>query len=387
MRILFLTYSVDITGADLSMLALAEGLGLPCLIASLSSGPFLELARSRGLEIEHVSTGGSLLAMRSKTPLVRRIFSLHQLPALVFRIAKLAHSYDVVYVNAKKAVVIGGLAARIAGRHMVWHQRDIVAARSETNLRNRLSERILVAALNAFASRVFSVSRAAADTLIASGAKPWLVRIILNGVDPAEYGQAIRIDNIRSELGVPAGMPLIGCFGQLLPWKGQEVLLEAMKSLPTAHALIVGGAVQDNPGYAQGLMQRAQTPELAGRVHFLGRRSDVGALMRSVDIVVHPSTAFDPCPRVVIETLHAGTPVVATAVGGVPEIVRDGSNGLLIPPGDAQALACALRQLIDDPSLARMLADQGKTDALARLTIARVVDDVGQALGELASSK
>ncbi|TNY26882.1 glycosyltransferase family 4 protein [Fulvimonas soli] len=383
MKILFLTYSVDITGADLSMLALAEGLGLPCLIASLSDGPFLELARSRGLEVERVSAGGSLLAMRSKTSLIRRIFSLHQLPALAFRIAKLAHNYDVIYVNAKKAVVIGGLAARIAGKHMIWHQRDIVAVCSGTNWRNRLSERILVAALNTFASRVFSVSHAAADTLVTSGAKPELVRIILNGVDPAKYGQAARIDNIRSGLGIPADAPLIGCFGQLLPWKGQEVLLEAMRNLPTAHALIVGGATQDNPDYAQSLMQQARAPELAGRVHFLGRRSDIGALMHSVDIVVHPSTAFDPCPRVVIETLHAGTPIVATAVGGVPEIIRDGSTGLLIPPGDALALACALHRLLDDPPLARMLANQGKADALARLTLARVVNDVGQALGEL----
>src|SRR5439155_14108472 len=88
---------------------------------------------------------------------------------------------------------------------------------------------------------------------------------------------------------------------------------------------------------------------LAGRTRFLGLRKDVPALIAASDVVVH-SSLREGLPRVVLETLHAGTPLVATAVGGVPEVVKDGVNGLLVPASDAPALAAAIASALDDPA-------------------------------------
>ena len=139
---------------------------------------------------------------------------------------------------------------------------------------------------------------------------------------------------LRAQLGLPTGR-LIGIFGRLTRWKGQHIALEALRSLPGVHLVIVGEALftEDDRAYREELQRTAEEPGLQGRVHFLGFRSDVTALLQAMDVVVHCSVAAEPFGRVIVESMLAGTPVVATRGGGVDEIITDGQDGFLVPPG------------------------------------------------------
>ncbi len=119
-------------------------------------------------------------------------------------------------------------------------------------------------------------------------------------------------------------------------------------------ALIIGGGRREAE-----MRQLAQELGLAGRVHFLGQRPDIPDLLGALDIFVLPSHS-EGVSLALLEAMAAGLPVIATAVGGLPEVVTDGVNGLLIPPQDPEALAQALARLLDDPALAKKLGENAR---------------------------
>ena len=160
---------------------------------------------------------------------------------------------------------------------------------------------------------------------------------------------------MRASLGLPEGF-LFGVFSRLAPWKGQRVALDALAQMPGAHCAIVGGALFGEDAYERSLREAAQEMGIADRVHFLGHRGDVPRLMSAMDAVVHPSVDPEPFGRTLVEAMLCRVPVVAARTGAVPEILDEGRAGLLVPPGDAAALASSLcRVMAGDVALSAML--------------------------------
>jgi glycosyltransferase involved in cell wall biosynthesis len=160
-------------------------------------------------------------------------------------------------------------------------------------------------------------------------------------------------------------------FGRIAPWKGQHVFVEALALLvqqyPTVHGLIAGAAEGDSgAAYALEVQAAIDALGLAGRLHMLGFRADVPDLLAAVDCVAHCSVAPEPFGRVIIEGMAAGRPVVAAAAGGALEIIADGVDGLLTPPGDVRALAQALGRLLADPAEAARLGQAGRATVAQR---------------------
>ncbi|MBY0396427.1 MAG: glycosyltransferase family 4 protein, partial [Thermoleophilia bacterium] len=178
------------------------------------------------------------------------------------------------------------------------------------------------------------------------------VEVVPNGADtrvfaPREAAEA------RRRLGVPDGGPVISYVGKLVPRKGVDILIEAMGILQRRQGgapLLVAAGIGE---LREPLEARAAALGVADRVRFVGKvpHDDVGWWMAAGDVFVLPSLS-EGLPTVVCEAMNCGRPVVATAVDGTPEIVRDGETGLLVPPSDARALADALARLVDDPALA-----------------------------------
>jgi glycosyltransferase involved in cell wall biosynthesis len=336
----------------------------------------------------HVSVirgNNGLLSLAKETPLPKRLWAAVDLPRIVHRTAAQAKWADVVYVNSKKALLFGIFAARMVQRPVIWHQRDAMDVPSTLSLRARLSESMLVGLLNRYAARVISVSQATADSFVAAGGRADLPVVIHNGVDPAPYLAPLDPVAVRLGAGLPANVPLVGCFGRLTEWKGQAVLLDALARLPGVHAALVGGPLFGESSYEAALRRQAERLGVAKRVHFLGHRDDVAALMRAMDVVVHTSTKFEPFGRVIVEGMLSERPVVATKIGGVPELVEDGVNGLLVPPKDPAALAAALDRVITDGALADRLAAAGRERALRSFTLDRVVREVAGLIHEVAA--
>jgi glycosyltransferase involved in cell wall biosynthesis len=174
-------------------------------------------------------------------------------------------------------------------------------------------------------------------------------------------------------------------FGRLHAWKGQQVAIDALAQLPADSALwIVGAPLFGEHAFAAELEAQAARLGVASRVRFLGFRDDIPALMRAADLVVHTSTWPEPFGRVVVEGMLAGRPVVATAGGGVGEIVTDGVTGMVVPPSDAAALARAVAALRADPARAAAMAAAGAAHARAAFGVTAMVRGVRAVLDEAA---
>jgi glycosyltransferase involved in cell wall biosynthesis len=205
--------------------------------------------------------------------------------------------------------------------------------------------------------QVCAVSVAIGDAAAALGTPRRPVRTVANGADTRVFMPRTTAE-ARARLGVPDEGPVISYVGKLVPRKGVDTLIEAMGILGRraggAPLLVAAGI----GGMREGLERRAAELGVADRVRFVGKvaHDDVGWWMAAGDVFVLPSLS-EGLPTVVCEAMNCGRPVVATAVDGTPEAVRDGETGILVPPRDAPALATALARVLDDPALAARMGE------------------------------
>ncbi|MBI3087370.1 MAG: glycosyltransferase family 4 protein [Candidatus Omnitrophica bacterium] len=188
---------------------------------------------------------------------------------------------------------------------------------------------------------------------------PSKTTVIHNGIALQPFSAALNGASRR------AARPTVVCVSNFAPFKGHEVLVEALRRLTSPNpvrCLMVG----DGP--TRGRIERAvQAAGLSQAVEFLGFRDDVPAILREADAVVLPSH-WEPFGLVILEAMAAGVPVVATAAGGVPEIVTDGETGLLVPPGDARAMAQAVARVLSEEPLRQRLVAQAAELVRTRFT-------------------
>jgi glycosyltransferase involved in cell wall biosynthesis len=164
------------------------------------------------------------------------------------------------------------------------------------------------------------------------------------------------------------GNPLVGIVGRLEAWKGQEVFLRAAARISASNRgtvfAVIGGVTPDkDQAYLSRLLTLAKELRLDGRVHFVGHATDVFPWFDALDVCVH-ATDGEPFGLVLVEAMALGKPLVATALGGPVEIVEEGVSGLLVPPGDDEALAEAICRLLSDTAFAARLAEGGRRRAL-----------------------
>jgi glycosyltransferase involved in cell wall biosynthesis len=168
--------------------------------------------------------------------------------------------------------------------------------------------------------------------------------------------------DVRAELGIAAGTPVLVVLARLHPQKALRVMIDALARVcavrPDATLLIAGGPLEGNPE-ADRLREQAERLGLGGAVRLLGRRDDVPDVLAAADIGVM-SSRYEGTPLAVLDYMEAGLPVVATDVGGVAELVQHDRTGVLVPPGDPAALADALLGLLGDPAERRRLGEAGR---------------------------
>ncbi|HEU4370454.1 MAG TPA: glycosyltransferase family 4 protein [Methylomirabilota bacterium] len=220
--------------------------------------------------------------------------------------------------------------------------------------------------------RVIAVSEAARTFLIRGKGYPGAkVTVVPNGRDLSVFQPGHAREAARKELGLDRAVPLVGVVGRLEAQKGHAHLLDAwpavMRELPDARLLLVGD------GSLRGALEaQARARGVGDAVIFAGFRADVPRMLDALDVLCLPSL-YEGMPLTAIEASAMARPVVATAVDGTPEVVRDGRTGRLVPPADPPALARALLELLRDPDGARRMGEAGRRWARLRFDLDRQV--------------
>jgi glycosyltransferase involved in cell wall biosynthesis len=336
--------------------------GIPCrvvpeLIENLSRNP-----RAR-------SSAGAIVA------------NLRGLPRAVRRLRELAREQgaSLLYGQGTWANYLVALAAGdgTAGLEAVWHVRNnhappVTRAIVRTLARTRAVRAVI--AVSASAARPY-------------GGLDLRLEVVHNGVDRAVCDAAMARPALRALLGLGREVVLAGFAGRLVPHKGLDTLLRAVRAVaekqPGLHLAVIGGtplhARRDVLGE---LRERVRSWGLGSRIHLPGYLPGVEPMIADLDLLVVPSTFPDPCPRVVVEGLSLGVPVVASRIGGIPELVRDGVDGVLLPPGDEVALARALEDLAGDAPRRAAMAQAALARARTTFDAARVAARVAAIIRE-----
>jgi glycosyltransferase involved in cell wall biosynthesis len=381
-RLLFLDHAGVLGGAELSLLDIVRAFRRQSRVVLFEDGPFREALADAGVETTVLASPAAVGAVARTGGIGRDVRAVPGVLSHARRVARLAREADVVYANSQKAMVIGAVAAALARKPLMWHLRDLMTAEHFSTLHRTVAVRV-----GGQARRVIANSDATRRAFVEAGGPPDRTVTVHNGIDGAPY-EASRPERraaLRRSLGI-GGAPLVGVFSRLARWKGQHVAIEALGYLPGAHLVLVGDALFDaDRPYAGGLRRQAAEAGLGDRVHFVGFRHDVPDWLHTVDVVAHTSTAPEPFGRVIVEGMLAGRPVVAAAAGGALEIVDPERTGVLVPPGDASALAVELHDLLFHPSRAAHLARAGRAEARRRFSLGALIDGVRREIGAVLS--
>jgi len=219
--------------------------------------------------------------------------------------------------------------------------------------------------------RLVAISRAVKQSLVDSGFHPDEVDLVHSGIHPPERVDGAR-GSVLEEFGLPSGTRLAVCVANLVPVKGHIILIEAMRRLigrwPDLRLLLAGeGALR------QQLEQSSREAGLAGRIIFAGFRTDIARLLSAAHLAVCPSRT-EGLGLAILDSLALELPLAASRAGGIPEIVRHEETGLLVPPGEPEALANALDRLLTDRELAVRLGRNGRRLVLERFSVRAMVE-------------
>lgn len=377
-KILFIDHTAVMGGAELSLLDLASAYADRCKVLLFKEGILQERLEQLGVEVGIISASETMLNLRASGGL-NSIVLISEFWRLADAIAEAAVGYDLIVANSQKAFVVTALASIKKKVPLFWYLRDILTARHFS----QINRRVAVFLANKFATRVIVNSRATGEAFIAAGGKKDLIELVYNGFDARRFDMVTTedVNIIRSEIGV-TNATLIGLFSRFSYWKGQHILLEAVRKLPEVRVILVGKALFGEEDYVSELKSLLEKPDLKGRIHLLGFRDDIPALMKACDIIVHASTEPEPFGRVIVEGQLAQKPVIASAAGGALEIIDDGINGYLFPPENAIALRQLIQKLIDDRSLAKDIGQRGYESAKEKFSLENTLDSFAEAIAE-----
>lgn len=281
----------------------------------------------------------------------------------------------VVATQAPRATLVAAPLAK-------WQRARVVeTAYGGDRTRARLMPRRMVAR---FVDRAIAVSEAARAALIAAGYPADRIVVVPNGRDLSTLRPGIGREAVRRELGLERTVPVVGIVGRLESHMGHAELLEAWPSVvaefPAARLLVIGhGSLRSR------LEARARDLGVADRIRFVGARTDGARVLDAVDVLALPATS-EGLALSAIEASALGRPVVATAIDAMPDVLREGRTGRLVPPGDPAALSRAIRGVLRDPLGAQRMGRAGRDFVLDRFSLDRQVASTARVYRDLAGT-
>jgi len=285
---------------------------------------------------------------------------------------------DVIHTHMYRADVVGTKAAMLLAE--TGHRRPYVVSTVHSSRFRSREDRELLRQLTPRMDQLVAVSRSIEAKIADEHRTGAPVRLIYNGVDLQRYDHQGPCCTLRDEYGMEAGSQIVGVVARLEPEKGHQTLIEAwphvLREVPDAYLLIVGeGSRRDF------LEQWAAAHKVAHRIVFTGRRDDIPAVTAALDVAVLPSWR-EAQGLSILEAMALSRPVVASDVGGIPEMIEDGVTGLLVPHDNPVALGAAIVRLLKDHALADMLGRAGHDLVHDRFCIELMVKSIEEIYDE-----
>ena len=310
--------------------------------------------------------------------------TIHKLKRLVSQVQP-----DLIQTHAVKSHFLVRLSGLPHSIPWIAFHHGYTSTTWRTDLYNELDRWSLKAA-----TQMVTVSHASLDQLRSKGVPSERVKVIHNAV-PTGYGvemhDSSQTDALRSSLGIPVGQKVILSIGRLSKEKDQVSLVEAMSELRgslSPYLVILG----EGPEHKT-IVEKTRLLGLTDKVILTGQQDHIGAFYSLADVVVISSRS-EGSPNVLLEALAAGAPLVATSVGGIPEMVKDGEHALLVPHGNPRQMANSINRILSDADLARSLVERGKALVRTRFspaervqTLAEMYERILQSHGQCATPR
>ncbi len=363
-RVMFVDHTSMLGGGEIALFNLATGLkcaGMEPVVVLFETGKLWDKLQASGIEVHLFPVQPSVKSAHKDSLGLKSLLKIRVICsaiASVMRLAKLIRHInpEIVHCNNLKSNLIGGFAGRLAGKKVIWHIRD--------RFENDYLPRSVVKALRLLARYVphgvVANSQSTLDTVwLPQNKAQW---VIYSGIQlPIERPDKTFANPVR-----------IGLVGRIAPWKGQHIFLEAasivVQRYPTVEFVVIGAALFGEDEYANSVKARSTQPDLVGKVVWEGFRDDVIDAIDTLDVVVHASVTAEPFGQVVVEGMAMKKPVIATAGGGVLEIIEDQINGVLVPMNDSSAMADAICTVLADPGGSAQMGKKARQRVIDRFT-------------------
>jgi glycosyltransferase involved in cell wall biosynthesis len=351
-------------GGEIALFNLSTGLkrdGVEPVVVLFEMGKLWDKLIASGVEVKLFEVKSSVKGAQKDDLGIKSILRFRDILSVISSIVRLSKlireiNPQIVHCNNLKSNLIGGFAGRLAGKKVIWHIRD----RYENDYLPPAVVKLLRLLARYVPHGVVANSQSTLDTVrLPKNKAQW---VIYSGIQlPIERPDKTFANPVR-----------IGIVGRIAPWKGQHIFLESaalvVQKYPMVQFVVIGAALFGEHEYTNRVKDRSRQPDLAGKVVWEGFRDDVIDAIDTLDVVVHASVTAEPFGQVVVEGMAMKKPVIATAGGGVLEIIQDNTTGVLVPMNDSSAMADAICNVLADPLGSAEMGKKARQRVIERFT-------------------
>lgn len=333
-RVLHVIGAGEFGGAERHILNLVKAMNsqkISIIVCCLFAEPFVKVAKEQGINV-------LALPMRHKLDL-----------GIIKKLSEIIkkEDIDIVHTHGVRANLVGRLAAKLAKRKIIVTTEHSLLAKDYPKFFSRVANTLIEKISRRFATHFIAVSSGLKEALLKQGISSNKITVVYNGLNPDDFISHKPANFWRKKLNLTDEVPVVAMVGRLHPVKGHKFFLESasylLKKKPQVRFLVVG----DGPERKM-LEEYVDSLGITDKVLFMGFVSEVAEVLPSIDVLVVPSL-WEGFGLTALEAMVAGVPVLASSVGGLPEVVEHGKTGYLVPPGDAKALANGIEWMLEHP--------------------------------------